>query len=84
MNTTLLIILAVVNIPVYLYLGKLFFGDWAGFWEVVRFWFTPDIISAFRGEYWEDWSAELKLGIFLVGCGAIVYGEYLLISKIFL
>ena len=84
MNVTLLVVLGVVNIPLYIFIGKLFFSDWDDFGEAIRFWFTPDLWSAFRGEYWEDWLAELKLGLFLVACGGCVYGEYVLIHKLFM
>jgi phosphate/sulfate permease len=41
------------------------FGGWDGFVECVRFWFTPDVLSLFRGEYEEDWWSELKIGAWL-------------------
>jgi hypothetical protein len=31
------------------------------FLEAIRFWFTPEIISALRGRFWDDWWAEGKL-----------------------
>jgi hypothetical protein len=69
-------ILTVVNIPVYLGLGSLFFGDWSGFWDCLRFWFTPDWISLFNGEYFEDRWSEAKLFLFAIICFAVLYGEY--------
>ncbi len=52
------------------------FGSKEEFTECVKFWLTPDIVSLFRGEYWEDSWAEFKLFIWL-GCGAAVgYGGY--------
>jgi len=44
---------------------KPFFGDWSGFWECVHYWFTPDIVSIFRGEWEDDRWASLKLFIWL-------------------
>ena len=79
-----LIVLGVVNIPLYMFIGKLIFGDWADFWEAVKFWLTPDLFSLFRGEYWDDWWAEIKLGFFIVACGGCVFGEYMLIHKLFM
>lgn len=84
MNVTLLLILGVVNIPLYILVGKLFFRGWDDFWESIKFWFTPDILSLFLGQFWEDFFAELKLGLFLVTCGGCVYGEYALIHKLFM
>ncbi|MDP6470357.1 MAG: hypothetical protein QGI81_05085 [Pseudomonadales bacterium] len=83
-HTVTLIVLGVVNIPVYVLIGKGIFGSWGDFWDAVAFWFTPDLISAFRGEYMDDWWGELKLSFFLIACGVCVYGEYLLIAKYFL
>jgi hypothetical protein len=50
-------------------LFKPIFGGLDGFMECVRFWFTPDVFSLFRGEWGEDFWAEMKLGIWL-GLGA--------------
>ena len=79
----LVIGLIVVNIPSYLLLGKVFFGGWEGFLECVRYGITPDIVSLFRGEYWEDKAASWKLFLYFAGCAALVFCEYKLISKIF-
>ena len=58
------------------------FKTWEDFGESIRFWFTPDLFSAFNGEYWEDWIGELKLGIWVACCFGCVYGEAFLIEKI--
>lgn len=48
-----------------------FFNDKEDFIECVKFWFTPNILSAFRGKYSEDLWAELKLLVWLaMGFGA--------------
>ena len=52
-------------------LFKPFFEDAEHFWRCIRFWFTPDLFSLFRGEWREDWWAEMKLGLwFMCGSGA--------------
>jgi hypothetical protein len=71
----LYVILGIVNIPVYVFLAKLFFNTWDELGEAIAFWITPDIISAFRGEFWEDWWAELKLGVWILSCVGIVSAE---------
>ena len=83
MDMTPWIILGVANIPTYVVFGWLFFGSWGDFWECVRFWITPDIISLFRGEYFEDQWAQLKLFIFLIVNAATVYAEHMLIAAYF-
>ena len=42
-------------------LYALLFKDWDEFVECVKFCFTPEIISALRGKYWEDVWAETKI-----------------------
>lgn len=74
-------ILIAVNLPVYIVLGRLFFGSWSGFLRVLRFWLTPNIISWFRGEYWQDVAAELLFGVYLLCCAGVVFGEYWLITR---
>lgn len=57
-------------------LFRVFFSDWDDFLECVRFYFTPDLISAFRGEWLEDQVGQFKLGIYAVICigtGVAVY-----------
>jgi hypothetical protein len=83
MNVVLLVILIVINTPIYILLGRVFFGNWGDFWECVRFWFTPDVFSMFNGEYGADLGATLKLGIFLLLCGGAVFAEYALYQKMF-
>ena len=83
-NTIILIALGALNIPLYIVIGKIFWEDMDDFWDTVKFWFTPDFISLFRGEYFEDWWAEAKLGLFIVACIACVYGEFTAIQKLFM
>ena len=62
-------------VPLYM----LLFKDWDDFLESVKFWLMPDIISMFRGKYWEDAWAELKLLVWLgisIGVGALVYPNF--------
>lgn len=57
-------------------LFRFFFEDSEEFWECVRFSFTPDMFSLFKGEYWEDKLKSMKLGVFLaicIGAGALVF-----------
>lgn len=83
-NVPILIGLVILNIPVYLLLGLVFFDGWAGFFESLKFWLTPDVFSLFRGEYTEDRWAEMKLAIFVACCIGAVILEYYHIEKFFL
>lgn len=84
MNGIVVLVLLVLNIPVYKFLFKFFFDDIDEFYECLRYLFTPDIISLFRREYWKDHRHEFKLGIYIFCCASIVGFEYLIISGIFL
>ena len=75
--------LAVVNVPVYILLGCAIFGSWGGFFEALKYRLMPDLFSAVRGELFEDWWAEAKLGIFALLCIGTVAAEYAGLLKLF-
>lgn len=73
----------VTGISVLVLLFKFFFGDVNGFWECIRFWFTPDILSLFRGEWHEDQWSELKLGCWILSGVACGFAAYAAVSSLF-
>ena len=81
MSTLSWIILIVANIPLCWLLGWVVFKDWGDFWECVKFWLTPDIISAFRGEWIEDQWAQMKLFVWLVLCLVAFCAEGVALAK---
>lgn len=94
-NKTIKIILLIVNIPIYVVLGRLMFGDWKRFWRVV-FWrvvmfsLTPFFVlfrrSIFRSDSWipPSW-AEIGLAILLNFLWlALYFVQYMLIKMMFL
>lgn len=55
---------------------RLMFDGSDDFWECVRFSFTPDLFSLFKGRYFEDATKSFKLGLYLVvtiGSGILTY-----------
>ena len=80
-NVLILIVLGVVNIPLYLLLGQAMFDSWAGFGECLKYWLQPDSWSFIKGEWSEDQWSEFKLMIFVVLCFGMVIGEFSLIRK---
>jgi hypothetical protein len=55
---------------------RLMFADADDFWECVRFSFTPDLFSLFKGEYFQDVTKSFKFGLFLAvtaGSGVLTY-----------
>lgn len=80
---TLAIIMAVISAAVIAkYSFRLFFDDSSDFWNCVRFSFTPDLFSLFRGEYFEDIAKSFKLSLYLIVIGLGAYLAYAGISAI--
>jgi hypothetical protein len=84
MNLILLIVLIILNIPLYLLLGRAFFENWEGFLQACIAVVRPDIVSAARGNYHEDRIGRFTLLVYLVVCGALVAAEYHVVAKFFL
>jgi hypothetical protein len=60
----------IVGVGVLVLMFRPFFSDRYEFWECIKFWLTPNFISLFRGEYWEDVWGEMKLFLWLA-CGFV-------------
>ena len=58
-----------VCIPLYYLYWRFIFGSWDDFLEVLRYWFQPNLLSLFRGEFGEDFHATLKMSFFLILSG---------------
>ncbi|MBF4691965.1 hypothetical protein [Fusibacter ferrireducens] len=83
MTAVLLIILIIANYPLYKFFFSLMFDTTDDFWECLRYYFTPDLFSLFRGEYFKDRVSEMRIGSFLVLCGLCVFIEFAVIKNIF-
>jgi hypothetical protein len=57
-------------------LFKTMFDGWEDFADCIGYWFTPDVLSLFRGEWTEDWWAEMRLLIFLALVVACTLGAF--------
>ncbi len=55
---------------------KFYFDDLDDLMDCIKFWFTPDIISAIRGDLEHDWWAELKLFVWLALGGFAGYAVH--------
>lgn len=82
MKVILIIVLLILNIPVYKYLFNLFFHDLYDFTECLRYLGTWDYISLAKGEYLKDQLHEAKVIFYFFCCAVIVVIEYFLISII--
>ena len=63
-------------------LFRTFFEGLDDFLECIRYYLTPDILSAFRGELHEDWWAEWKLFIYFGVCAAGGFLTYYWLQKL--
>lgn len=81
MSGLLLLALAMVNVPVYLLLGRRLFGAWDRFVAALRLWLTATPrIGPWEGDH-EQVSADVRLGVFLAGSAAVVLGEFFLLGQ---
>ncbi|WP_234340163.1 hypothetical protein [Gorillibacterium timonense] len=78
------LVLLVANIPVYRYLFRVFFGSRDEFREAVKYSFTPDLLSLFRGRYWKDQFGEAKLSFFFFCCVMAVVVEFVVLRSLLL
>jgi hypothetical protein len=69
-----LALVALFSLPLYWFIGRIFFDDWQDFLEHLRLWFQPFWLSALRGEYHADMWAQVKLFVYLLICGGWVFG----------
>ena len=77
MNYVLLGVLVAANVPVYWLLFKALFRDSEELIQAIVFWITPDLFSLFRGQFMEDWWAEMKLSAFVFLASGAVWFEYI-------
>ena len=82
-QTIAFIVLAILDIPLFILIGKVLFGSWEQFWEAIEFWLELDFFSALDGKYWNDIWAEAKLTFFTIICIACIYGEIRLTVTLF-
>jgi hypothetical protein len=77
------VFLIVLQVPVSFWIGTLFWKSWGDFFVSVRYWFTPDIISIFRGEFQVDLFETAKLLLWAFCCFLAFYGEVKMVWKLF-
>lgn len=82
MGALIIIILILINIPIYKIIFNTIFRSMDDFTESMRYVFTPDLFSLFRGEYTKDYFGELKISAFLGLSGLTVFLEYSFIQMI--
>lgn len=77
----MIIVLLLLNIPIYNFLFRFFFENEHDYNESIRHTFTPNIISLFRGEYWRDRFNTARLQFYILICIGVVVLEYIMLNK---
>jgi hypothetical protein len=78
------LIILLVNIPIYVFIGKFFYGDWYDFTEGLRYLFQPGWLSALRGEWDKDFTETVKLYAFIFVCFCVFWLEKQIVNAVFL
>ena len=81
MHSTMFIVIAVLNFPLYLLLGKSFFRGWQGLLEAIVAMITPRAISALSGKAGEHGIGRFTLIMYVIVCAATLLSEYHVIAK---
>ena len=81
MTTYILIGVIILNIPVYLLLGKTFFGGWVGFLESFLAMFRSDLGAAMSGDYEGHQIGKFTLVLFVVTIVFTTVAEYYIIAR---
>ena len=74
-------ILVIINIPVYLALGKMIFKDWGSFLESVRLWCSADWWHSLEKQWREDRKGTSELPLFILLCVLLVVVEHAMFGK---
>ncbi len=82
MEPIIAIVLLIANIPVYKKILWFIFRDREDINNSIKYSFTPDLFSFFKGEYWKDRVSEAKLTAFIFSCVVVVVVELLIIKWI--
>ena len=75
------LILVLVNIPVFLGLGRIIFSDWNSFFEALRLWTSADWWFTLQKQWQLDRGDTAKLPVFVLGCVALVLLEHLMFGR---
>lgn len=72
----ILIVSLVLTVCVAVFFFRPVFGGQRGFLEALRLWFQPNLLSIVRDEWEDDWTATMKVALWLflsLGTGVSVF-----------
>lgn len=82
MGPVIAILLIIANIPVYKVFLRLIFKDSKDINNSIRYSFTPDLFSLFKGNYLKDKIGEAKLSLFIFSCVLVVLIEFFIVNGV--
>lgn len=71
-----------LDMHIFRFFFGLIFSDIEDFNDSVKYTFTPDLFSLFRGEYFKDRFAEFKLSVFIGLCVVTILIEIWIVSSL--
>jgi len=80
-NQWIPIVVIVLNIPVFIVIGRMMFGSWTFFFECLKWNVIPDWWSFARGKITRDQHGENKTGMFVITCLSIVMVQIIVIAN---
>lgn len=83
MKVLFIALILFLNIPIYKKILDLMFVSMDDFYEAIRYAFTPDIFSFFKGKYIKDQFYEMRFNFFILVCAVVIFVEYIVINKVF-
>lgn len=82
MPAIIVIILLVVNFPVYVAIGWLVFGSVDEFGDAFGYLFSSEFWTWVQGEGPQYEWAQLRFAVFFAGSGLVILGEYKLVMLV--
>ena len=83
-NILIIILLVIIDVPLFLFIGKLMFHGWTDFLDKFKWNLMPDIFSLLTGRFIKDQRGELATGIYFMICIIVLAIELSLIKEFIL
>ncbi len=85
MNKSLIIIiiLLIIDLPLFIVIGKLMYHGWDNFWDDFKWNLIPDIFSLFSGSFLKDKRGELNSQLYFCVCFIILFLELIVVIEVF-
>lgn len=81
-NALVPILLLLVNIPLFLFIGRKMFGSWSYFRQCFRWIYIPDLFSTLTGKFTRDMRGEHEVWKLWLLCIIIYFLELILLMEL--